>query len=289
MTAEIAYAPDNASFFRAMAQELGVIQTPSGLSDEADRYTAGAARDRRVLDWLSQRAGLFQLIPAFRLGVARAEIDLQTGTWSPIDTGPRDGYGVQVITMPVLADPDDRDSVVDIVAFDAEDTQRCWLREGNVDLIGEAALDWARYDGQALALFASPWSWMRGYEPVLQSFWSERRSVEEECRAMAAKACIEAQRTGWEWLRWAEKTLQVWLDQRMPKRLPAGRHGVCVLDHSLSYERLFDGVAALVGESPQHARWLDKKLNDDRRRRRMAESLPQVGFVQRNTESAAAE
>lgn len=288
MTESLTYG-DNTTWFRHMAKELEVGGFAPRLRREAEGYYFDAIQDSRVVTWLAGRTGLFNLIFAYRLGVARVEIDLQTGTWSPIDATRKDAFGVQVITLPVLEDPDDRDSVVDIVAFDAEDPQRCWLREGNVDLIGEAALNWARYDGQALSVFASPWSWLRGYSPVLEAWWSERRSVEEECRAMAAKACIEAQRTGWDWLGWAEKTLQVWLDQRMPKRIAAGWHGVCVLDHSLSYERMFAGVSALVGESPAHARWIDKKLNDDRRRRRQAECLPQVGFLQHNIESAAAE
>lgn len=280
---------DNATYFAWAAKELGVGIHAPPMMREAERYYFAATMDRRVLDWLAARAGLPNLIFAFRLGVARAEIDLKTGTWSPVDTGPRDGYGFQVITMPVLEDPDDRDSVIDIVAFDAEDPRRCWLREGNIDLVGEASRDWARLSGEALAVFASPWSWMRGYIPVLEAWWSERRSAEADCRAMAAQACIEAGHTGWDSLRWAETTLRVWMDQRLPKRLPAGRHGVCVLDHKLSYERLFDGVAALIGETPEHARWIDRKLNDDRKRRRLAESLPQVGFVPQKTMSAAAE
>lgn len=284
----VEYADDNAAWFRAMARDIGIFDKPSHLAVECDGYQVMAARDRRVLDWLTGRVGLFNLIPAFRLGVARAEIDLKTGTWSPIDTGRGDAFGVQVITLPVQADPDDRNSVVDVIAFDAEDPQRCWLREGNVDLIGDAALHWARYDHRALPVFASPWSWLRGYIPVMESWWAERRSAEADCRMMAAQACIQADRTGWEWLRWAEKTLQVWMDQRLPKRMPAGMHGVCVLDHSLSYERLFEGVSALVGESPAHAQWIDRKLNEDRKRRRLAESLPQVGFVSRKTESATA-
>lgn len=257
---------------------------------ENERYHHAAVSDMRVVDWLTGRTGLINLILLFRLGVARAEIDLKTGTWSPIDTGPRDGFGVQVITMPVLADADDRDSVVDIIAFDAEDPQRCWLREGSVDLIGDGAVDWARYSGEALAVFASPWSWLRGYTPVLDAWWTERRSVEAECRLMTARAARQMRRGGMRLGRkWVKRTLSVWMDQRVPQRIPAGRHGVCVLDHSLSYERLFDGVGALVGESPQHARWIDKKLSDDRKRRRLAEALPQVGFVAPKQMSAAAE
>lgn len=273
-------AVDNDTYFSTLTRDLrdaGILRPESELSEEAWGYAF--AVDRRILDWLGRRLGMWQLVPAFRLGVARAEISLRDGLWQPVDTTARDAYGVQVITLPVLCDPEDYSSVVDILAFDAEDPMRCWLRRGNVDVLGEAALEWARAAGEALNVYASPWTWLRGYAAVLEQHWSERRSVEAEVREMAAKTAIEMKRTGWQWLRWAETTLRVWMEQRMPKLLRAQLHGVCVLDHRQSYERLFADVPTLVGEGPAHARWLAEKLKDDRRRRRQAERLPEVGFV----------
>ncbi|MFC3674676.1 hypothetical protein [Ferrovibrio xuzhouensis] len=259
------------------------------LWDEAFDNWLKTGTNAAVAPWLTEKVGLdLVLVTMFRMGVARIAIDPLTGLWTPVGRADAEDGGQPAVTLPVLADPDDRHSIVDIVAFDPDDLNRFWLRTGLADLLGEAALAHAVIEGRPLRLYPTPWAWLRGWGEARLAWRSERRSAEADCRAMAVKAAVETGRTGWEWLRWAETTLRVWFDQRLPAMPVPGLHGVCVLSGAVNYEHLFAAVPALVADGEDHAAWLAERMAMERRRRRAAEKMPKIGFIKPSPPAAVA-
>lgn len=123
--------------------------------------------DPRVLAWLRQslgiNAGAFRYPPT--VGVARIAPQAD-GTYRPDPAGE-----VRAVILPAQP-PSDMDDLGrhidqlfdlggDLVAFDATNPARWWMRFGKAAVLNPEPLDRAAYERTPARLFASPLEWMR--------------------------------------------------------------------------------------------------------------------------------